>query len=65
MAMELFLKIAAPNRQAKSLKSTCEVVSFYYICKLYTWNLLKTILSQALFKGFARIACDVKFYMEQ
>ena len=51
--------------QAKSLKTTFEVVSFYYICKLYTWNLLKTILSQALLKGFARIACDVKFYMEQ
>ena len=36
---ELFLKIAAPKRQAKSLKTTCEVVSFYYIYKLYTWNL--------------------------
>ena len=30
---ELFIKIAAPKRQAKSLKFTCEVVSFY------TWNL--------------------------
>ena len=59
---ELFLKIAAPKRQAKSLKTTCEVVSFYYICKLYTWNLWKTILSQAFLKGFAKIACDVKLY---
>ena len=32
----LFLKIAVPKKQAKSLKSTCEVVSFCYICKLYT-----------------------------
>ena len=62
---ELFLEIAAPKTHAKSLNTTCEVVNFYYICKLYTWNLLKTILSQALLKGFARIACDVKFYMEQ
>ena len=59
---ELFLKIAAPKRQAKSLKTTCEVVSFYYICKLYTWNLLKTILPQAFFKGFAKITCDVNLY---
>ena len=37
---ELFLEIAAPKRQAKSLKTTCDdVVSFFYICKLYNWNL--------------------------
>ena len=48
---ELFL---APKRHTKSLKTTCEVVSFYYICNLYTWNLLKTILSQAFRKGFAK-----------
>ena len=59
---ELFLKIPAPKRQIKSLKTTCDVVRFYYICKLYTWNLLKTILSQAFFKGFAKIACDVNWY---
>ena len=59
---ELLLKIAAPKRQANSLKTTCEVVSFYYIFKLYTWNLWKTILSQAFLKGFAKIACDVKLY---
>ena len=38
------------------------VVSFYYICNLYTWNLLKTILSQAFLKGFAKISCDVNLY---
>ena len=43
---ELFYKTTVPKRQANSLKSTCQVVSFYYICKLCTWNLLKTILSQ-------------------
>ena len=59
---ELFLKIAAPKKQAKSLKTTCEVVSFYYICKLYIWDLWKTIPSQAFRKGFAIIACDVKLY---
>ena len=59
---EFFLKIAAPKRQAKSLKTTCEVVSFYYICKLYTWNLWKTILSQPFLKGFAKIACNFKLY---
>ena len=59
---ELFLKIAAPKRQAKSLKTTCEVLSFYYICKLCTWNLWKTILSQAFLKVFAKISCDVKLY---
>ena len=52
--IDLFLKIAAPKRQTKSLKSNCEVVSFYYICKLYTWNLLKTIFSQAFLKDFAK-----------
>ena len=41
------------------MKTTCEVISFYYICKLYTWNLWKAILSQAFLKGFAKIACDV------
>ena len=59
---ELLLKIAAPKRQAKSLKTTCEIVSFYYICKLYTWNLLKTILSEEFPKGFAKIPCDVNLY---
>ena len=43
---ELFYKTTVPKRQVSSLKSTCQVVSFYYICKLCTWNLLKTILSQ-------------------
>ena len=38
-AKELLVKRAAPKRQVKSLKIACEVVSFYYICKLYTWNL--------------------------
>ena len=44
------------------MKTNCEVVSFYYICKLYTWNLSKTILSQAFLKGFAKNACDGKLY---
>ena len=59
---ELFLKIAATKRMEKSLKTTSEAVSFYYISKLYTWNLLKTILSEAFLKGFAKIACDVNLY---
>ena len=59
-AKELLLKIAVPKRQVKSLKITCQVVSFYYICKLYTWNLWKLILSQAFLKGFAKISCNVK-----
>ena len=59
---ELFLKIAATKRQEKSLKTKSEAVSFNYIPKLYTWNLLKTVLSQAFLKGFAKIACDVKLY---
>ena len=59
---ELFLKIAGPKRQAKSLKTTCEVVIFYYTCKLYIWNLWKTILSHEFLKSFAKIACNVKLY---
>ena len=59
---ELLLEIVAPKRQGKSLKTTCEVVTFYYICKLCTWNLWKTILSQAFLKGFAKIAYDVRLY---
>ena len=51
---EFFLKTAVPKRQTKSLKSNCEIVSFYYICKLYTWNLLQTIFSQAFLKDFAK-----------
>ena len=39
---KLFLKIALPRKQAKFLETTFEVVIFYYMCKLYTWNLLKT-----------------------
>ena len=59
---ELFLKIAVPEKQTKSLKSTCEVVSFYYIFKLYTLNLLRTIFSQAFLKDFAKITCDFPLY---
>ena len=59
---ELLLKTAAPKRQTKSPKTTSEVVSFYYICKQYRWNLLKTILSKAFLKGFAKIACDVSLH---
>ena len=55
---EMFLKIVPPERQTKSLKNTCEVVSFYYICKLYTWNLLRIIFSQAFLKDFAKITFD-------
>ena len=51
---ELFCKIAFPQGQTKSLKSNCQVVSFYYICKLHTWNLLWTIFSQAVLKDFAK-----------
>ena len=51
---ELFLKMAVPKRQAKSLKSNYEVVSFYYICKPYTWNLWRKIFSQVFFKDFAK-----------
>ena len=54
------LLIAAPKRQANFLKTTCEVISFYYIFKLCIWTLWKTILSQAFRKGFAKTACDVK-----
>ena len=51
---ELFLKIAVPKRQTKSLKSNCEVVSFYFICKLYTWN-YKKICSQAFLEYFGKV----------
>ena len=51
---EMFLKTAVPKRQTKCMKSNCEVVSFYYIFKLYTWNLLSTIFSQAFLKGFTK-----------
>ena len=59
---EMFLKIAASKKQEKSLKTTCEVGSFYCISKLYTWNLLKTIFSRAFLKDFAKIGCDVNLY---
>ena len=52
---KLFLEIAAPKRQIKSLKTTCEVVNFYYICKLYTWNLSKSILSKPVLKGLLKL----------
>ena len=59
---ELFLKISIPKRRTKSLKIICEVVSFYYICKLYIWNLLRTIFSQAFLKDFAKITSDFPLY---
>ena len=59
----LFIKIAVVKSQTKSTKSTCEVVSFYYICRLHIWNLLKTIFSQAfLNKRFAKITYDLALY---
>ena len=59
---ELFLKIPAPKRQRKSLKTTCEGVSFYYISKMYNCNLFKKTISQALLNGFGKIAYDVNLY---
>ena len=63
---ELFLKIAVTKRQTKSLKSNCEVVGFYYICKLYTWHLLGIIFLQAFFedvaKGFLKDFADFPLY---
>ena len=52
---EVFLKRAVRKRQAKFLKTTCEVASIYYIYRLYTRNLLKTILSQAFFAKFTKL----------
>ena len=49
---KLFLKIALPRKQAKFLETTFKVVIFYYMCKLYIWNLLKTILDFPRPKGF-------------
>ena len=63
-AKELLVKIAAPKRQVKSLKIACEVVSFYYICQLYTWNLWKLILSQAFLKGLLKLLV-MSSYVEQ
>ena len=51
---ELFLKIAVTKRQTKSLKSNCELVSFYSVSKLYTWNLLETSFPQAFLKDSAK-----------
>ena len=59
---ELFLQMSVNNRQTKSSKTTCEVVSFYYIYKLYKWKLSQTILSPAFLKGFAKITCNVLLY---
>ena len=59
---EWFLKMTVPKKQTKPLKSTCVVVSFYYIWKLYTWNLLRTIFLQAFFKNFTKITCDFPLY---
>ena len=59
---ELFHKITVPKRQTKSLKTTSEAVSFYYICKLYTWDLLKAIFSQAFLKDFAKTTCNFALY---
>ena len=56
------LKTAVPKKQTKSLKSTCEVVSFYYMCKLYTWKLVRTIFSQAFLQDFAKITCDFHLF---
>ena len=52
---ELLLKISVPKRQIKSLKTTREVVSFYYIYKLYNLNLPQTILSEAFLKDTFRV----------
>ena len=53
---------AVPKRQRESLKSTCEIVRFYYICKLHAWNLLRTIFSLAFLKDFDKITCDFPLY---
>ena len=52
---ELLFKISVPKRQIKSLKTTREVVSFYYIYKLYNLNLPQTILSEAFLKDTSRV----------
>ena len=50
---ELFLKLAVPKKQAKSLKTICEELHFYCICRLHGWNFIK----KQVFK--------VKFYNKQ
>ena len=53
---ELFLKVVASKRQAKFLKTICEVVSFYYICELYP-RIFFVVVAK-----FAKIACDMSLY---
>ena len=57
----VFLKIVASKRQAKSLKTTCEVVlSHLQAVHLESIN-NKNNSFTSIFKGFAKIPCDVSF----
>ena len=49
--------MAVPKGKTKYLKS-----KLHYIWKLYTWNLLRTIFSQAFHKDFAKITSDFPLY---
>ena len=62
MVLPCKYKGAAPKKQRKSLKSNCELVSFYYICKLHTWSLSRTIFSLSFLKDFAKSTCDFPLY---
>ena len=57
---ELFLKIAVPKWNTKSLKSTCEVLSFSFISKLKF--IKEKIFLQVFLKDFARITRDLSLY---
>ena len=35
---EFFVKLAVPKKQAKSLKTICDKLCFYCICRLWSWN---------------------------
>ena len=59
---EFFLKLAVPKNLAKSLKTNCEKLHFYCICKLWVSNFIKknpfTSISEELCKTCVTLTLD-------
>ena len=57
----LSLKLAVPKKLAKSLKTICDKLRFYCICRLWGSHSIKKRLSLVFLIGFAKLAYPLHY----
>ena len=58
---EFFLKLAVPKNLAKSLKTICDRLRFYYNCRLRGSNFIKKNSFTSIHEGFAKLAYPLHY----